>query len=67
MCIFGFTLSTNSKSKSIFFFFAKQSLAKMDNANIAQMKFMLIFERFRIASPEKKRNFPCPFNYSLDM
>lgn len=54
MWIFGFTLSTNSKSKSIFFFFAKQSLAKMDNANIAQMKFMLIFERFRIASPEKK-------------
>lgn len=36
-----YTLSTNSKSKSIFFFFATQSLAKIDNANIAQMKFII--------------------------
>lgn len=41
------TLSTNSKSKSSFFFFAKQSLAKIDNANIAQMKFIMNAHKFQ--------------------
>lgn len=38
-----FTLSTNSKSKSSFFFFAKQSFAKIANTNIVQMKFIVDF------------------------
>lgn len=56
-------LSTNSKSKSSFFFFAKQSFAKIDNANIAQMKFMMNFVRFllffpkKMSSPSKNENF----------